>query len=610
MAPDSYQADVECAARLLEEGRLDEARDACRALIDSPAHDGRALLIAGIVAMKQGETKQALDLLMEAARERPSDPAVHNTLGELLRTAGELEQAEGHLRYALHLDRTLAAAHFNLGLLLWHKGDSANAALCLRNVLAIDPSNAEALRRLARLCMDDGDAASAVSHLEQAVALDPQHGGTHAALGEAFWALGDTRAARDRYGAAASIEPENGVMQFQAACASFELCRVEEALAHLRCALDSPSSPLHIVDPLVRAGRLANIRTSIDESDIVRVGRGQWHKLSGGPRVLSADPAHTPPELFQPFSNEMFTARLSGAQVLPGELVPMAPDGALFIEHVLSKHFQRAHTCRCIMHTSDDGRLLLAFPQPVREEEECVLLGAAPTHIDWLFECLARLWIVKQRPALEDLPLIVQAGLAQWQQDLLGLMGYGSDRLIEAGNDTTLCCRELHVPSLPGVGHFVAPAAIEHLRRELRKAVHSTGTGPSRIYLSRRGASSRGLANESELEPLLRQHGFEILHPESYGAAELLSAMQLANVILGVEGAAMAHLFFAPPRARIGMIVAEGLQSTRYYGPSAVLGQDFTFLLAKANFSSHPDHGECDLVLERSVLERFLSQLQ
>jgi capsular polysaccharide biosynthesis protein len=244
------------------------------------------------------------------------------------------------------------------------------------------------------------------------------------------------------------------------------------------------------------------------------------------------------------------------------------------------------------------------------EERECVLLGAAPAHREWLFECLARLWMVRQRPSLEALPLLAQPGLGRWQRELLALLGYANDRIIEGPHDSTLLCREVHVPSLPGLGHFVAPAAVEHLRRELRAALPGEPATPRRIYVSRTGAPSRRLANEEEITALLRRHAFEIVQPGELAAAELLGLIQGADIVIGVEGAAMAHVFFAPPRASIGMIVADGLQSTRYYGPSAVLGQKFSFLLAQADYTSHRDHGECDLMLAPPVLERFLAQLQ
>ena len=607
---ESYKKDLERAHRLLEQGRIEEARTACQPLLESPAEDGGALHIAGIIELKRGEPRLAVDMLARAVQERPSDPAVHNSLGEALRAAGEPDQAEHHLRYALHLDRTFAAAHLNLGLLLWNRGLVEDAVLCFRNVLAINPDFLDALRQLGRLCLEEGDAASAREHLARAVSLDASEASTMMLLGQAHWASGDTREALACHAAAAALEADNGLVHFHRACAAFELCRENEAIESLTRAMASSSPPRTVAQPIAAAGRLADIKAAIDAGDIVRIARDQRHKTGDTPRVLSMDADASVPEPLQPYTSEIFVARISPGLVLPGELVAMTADGRLFIDHILSGPRQRAYTSRFIMHTSDDGRLLLALPGNRRTVDgKCVLLGAAASHMEWLFECLARLWIVRQRPPLERLPLVVHSGLTRWQRELLQLMGYGEDRWIAVEEDTLLACGELHVPSLVGAGHFFAPGAIEHLRRTLRENIPAASDGPARVYLSRKAAHTRRLANEDDIASSLARHGFVSVDPFRRSAAELLSLLQSAEAIIGVQGAAMAHLFFAPPRARIGLIVAEGLQSTRYYGPSAVLGQDFALLLARADFASHPDHEECDVVLDPALLERFVAEL-
>jgi capsular polysaccharide biosynthesis protein/Flp pilus assembly protein TadD len=548
-------------------------------------------------------------MLAEAARSRSSDPALFNSLGEAYRIAGEADKAEAHLRYALHLDRTLSAAHFNLGLLLLDRGDADDAALSFRNALAVQPDFPEALRCLAFVSLEEGRIDDAVAGLRKAAALEPGDARTQRALGEALWASGDTRGALAAYTVASEREPAGADSHFRRACASFELCRTDEALAHFEPWLaaqgDRAARPVQ-----ASVGRLQRIDTDLAESDLVRVARRQWHKVDAAAAILSMEGGGTLPEPFEPFSNDMFIARLAPAQVLPGELIPLRTDGSLFLEHVLSQPLQRAHTSRYIMHASDDGRLLMALPAALRAASgPAILLGAGRTHLEWLIECHARLWVVRQREPLADLPLVVQSNLSAWQAQLLAMLGYGPDRLIEVEENRVLACPELHVPSLPGVGFFTAPAAIEHLRRELRAALGPQPAQGRRLYLSRARSGSRRLANEEALMPILERHGFERVHPGDLDIAALLQQVRSADVVLGVEGAAMAHLFFAPPRSRIGMIVAHGLQSGRYFGPSAVLGQDFSFLLAQAKFETHEDHAECDLILDPVVLEQFLSRL-
>jgi capsular polysaccharide biosynthesis protein len=295
---------------------------------------------------------------------------------------------------------------------------------------------------------------------------------------------------------------------------------------------------------------------------------------------------------------------------MPDELLPVTADSDVLIDQILSKPLERPYTSRFIAHVADDGRLLLALPpDEVRAPGPAVLLGAATRHADWLFENLARLWLVKQRPGLETLPLVVQGDLSAWQAGLLELCGYGEERLLRVPSGAMLACAELHVPSLPGLGDFVAPGAIEHLRRELRRSVPAASSA-GRIYLARRRVAARRLVNEAEVETKLRANGFTTIDADNMEIRELLAEIAAADVVIGVQGAAMAHAFMAPPRATVGMIVAEGLQSARYLAPSAVLGQDFHFLLAEAQFASHERHDECDVVLPERVLDGFLASLR
>jgi capsular polysaccharide biosynthesis protein len=252
--------------------------------------------------------------------------------------------------------------------------------------------------------------------------------------------------------------------------------------------------------------------------------------------------------------------------------------------------------------------LLLALPERrIALDEPGVWLGAGSGHFQWMFESLARLWVIEQRPELKDLPLIVPASLTRWQVELLQLLGYGAARRIEVPDDAMLECRRLHAASMVTAGHFVSPVAIQHLRRELARRVAPASAAPRRIYLSRQGAATRRLANEAELLPLLEQHGFVVVHAESMSAAEQLALFQSAEFILGVEGAALVNLVVAPAHAKVGVIVARGLYQPRHYYVSAPIGHDFTYLCAEPDYASHAVLAECDVALAREVLQAFLA---
>jgi capsular polysaccharide biosynthesis protein len=83
---------------------------------------------------------------------------------------------------------------------------------------------------------------------------------------------------------------------------------------------------------------------------------------------------------------------------------------------------------------------------------------------------------------------------------------------------------------------------------------------------------------------------------------------QSAELIIGVEGAAMTNAFLAPAHARIAMITADAARTIRYSGPSRALGQEFTFLQGEAVFDSHAQLSECDIRLDPRMLKTFLGK--
>jgi len=203
----------------------------------------------------------------------------------------------------------------------------------------------------------------------------------------------------------------------------------------------------------------------------------------------------------------------------------------------------------------------------------------------------------------------MQHALTRWQDELLQLLGYDAKRRIEVPPDTMLECRELHAASLVSAGHLIAPVAIQHLRRELARRIEPVADAPQRIYLSRRGLATRRLANELELMPLLEQHGFIAVDAETLSAAEQLALFRSAQVILGVEGAALVNLLIAPAQAKIGVIIARGMYKPSYCYLSAPIGHDFTYLCAEPDYASHPVLAECDVTLPRELLQAFLATL-
>ncbi len=90
-------------------------------------------------------------------------------------------------------------------------------------------------------------------------------------------------------------------------------------------------------------------------------------------------------------------------------------------------------------------------------------------------------------------------------------------------------------------------ARIERMRDRLRCAISTVG--PNRVYI-RRGINGalRSLVNENEVIELLAARGFSILSPEEESSRTIAAQLRSANIVVSVEGSAIAHAVLAVPR--------------------------------------------------------------
>jgi tetratricopeptide (TPR) repeat protein len=611
MDQESNDQKLERAVNLHNAGRLDDAEALYREVLhDAPDHQ-TALHLSGLIAHQRGRHREAVTLIERALAGGAVTAPIHTNCGLAYRALGEIEQAVHHMEWAIVLDPTFADAHLNYALVLSDQGLPQKAAVHLEIVLRLDPDSSKAHFHLGRIRLDEDKPALAAEHLRAAVRLQAGHAEAHYLLGRALLALGDTRAALRSLEAALALQPEHGHAAYLAAKASFELCREGEALAYLERARGR-WPPLEGA-PGGRAGcaRLGQIDLwcAANGDGYTRLARPQWLRLPQPKALPEEESQHF--ALPRPFALEIFVAQVRQVRILPKELLLLSADGRLLLDGFVRLPQQYAlREDGAIRHCADDGRLLLSLPgRSLAVETPCVWLGAGSGHFQWMFESLARLWAIEQQAELRDLPLIVQDALTRWQDELLQLLGYDAARRIEVPPDAMLECRELHAASLVSAAHFISPVAIQFLRRALGRRIEPLADAPRRVYLSRRGAATRRLANEADLLPLLEQHGFVAVQAESLGAAEQLALLQSAEVILGVEGAALVNLLIAPAHAKVGVIVARGLYQPRHYYLSAPIGHDFTYLSAEPDYASNPALAECDVTLAPGLLQAFLARL-
>jgi capsular polysaccharide biosynthesis protein/tetratricopeptide (TPR) repeat protein len=590
-------------------GDLDRADAMLSEVLKSDARHVPALRLSGVVACRKGNNQQAVDLMNQVLTMEPDDLVGLVTRGEAYRALGDYTAAEQSLRLALKLEPGRYDAKVNLALTLWSAGEYSQASTFFKDILAQEPRSFLANFYLGQISFEGGDLPVAEQHLRRAQELKPLHSSSKLLLGKILLARGMIAEALDEFEEAVAIEPQGLTNRLLAATTAFELGRESRALEHLRYPALEQSKAQSESPAIWDTGILQGLGRWCEQNGNlpVRVARQQNHHnrqalfLPPAPGVINSEDSTTP---------EIIVATLNHCRVLPQGHLLLTGDKAVLITDIVSSPFHLSYTSPHIVHGSDDGRLLLKFPQQrVSIESPCAYLGTAERYCDWLTECVTRLWAYHQRPAWEKLPLAVPENLSRWQRELLDLLGYGESRCVVVASDCVADFSELHVASLSASWKDVAPFAIEHLRRTVAKSVPLSTTGPRRLFLSRQGMNSRRLENFGEIASVLKSHEFEMLAVESMPTRDILQMIRSAEIVMGMDGAAMGNACFAPTHAKIALVTSNASQALRYSAAARAIGQEFTYLQGEADYKTNARLVDCDIRLDPNVLRAYLKDI-
>jgi capsular polysaccharide biosynthesis protein len=126
---------------------------------------------------------------------------------------------------------------------------------------------------------------------------------------------------------------------------------------------------------------------------------------------------------------------------------------------------------------------------------------------------------------------------------------------------------------------FVPPVAIELLRNAYLPNHAKLPVGHRDIYISRRYAPSRAIANETELEDTLRERGFEIVYGEKLSFAEQVQLFSQARTVVALHGAGLSNMIWAPEKLKIIEIFPNDYFNDCYARLALQLKFDYDYLL-------------------------------
>jgi tetratricopeptide (TPR) repeat protein len=198
---------VATATRLYNAGKLREAENLLKQIVQARPQNADAHNILGVIAHREGRTEDGIRSVREAIRLNPSSANYYSNLGEMERKAGNLENAVNALRRSITLDPNGASAHNNLGIVHYEQDEFDKAADCYRMALKLDPNYAEAHNNLGNAMRGLGDIDAALEEYERAIDLRENYAEAYNNMGTALRDLQKTEEAEFSYRRAIEVKP-------------------------------------------------------------------------------------------------------------------------------------------------------------------------------------------------------------------------------------------------------------------------------------------------------------------------------------------------------------------------------------------------------------------
>jgi len=137
VTPSELQAALRAVAGHHQAGRLRDAEDGCRRILqDSPRHPETNFFL-GLVLKDQGKLAEAETVFRLAVTEAPNAWGGHLNLGTVLFSQGKLDEAEASYRRVLALKPDMTDALKNLGLVMVDQGRSTESIEWFRRHAAL-----------------------------------------------------------------------------------------------------------------------------------------------------------------------------------------------------------------------------------------------------------------------------------------------------------------------------------------------------------------------------------------------------------------------------------------------------------------------------------------
>lgn len=188
-------------------GRLKEAEEVYRKILEIDPEQPVALHLSGILAHQKGQPETAIELIGKAVSVKPDYAEAHNNLGNIFKQLGRLEEAVEVYQKALEHHPGFIEPLNSLGSIYMGTGRQEQAVAIYQELLSAGGESPEIRYNIGLALQALNKMDVAISNFQQALVLKPQFAEAHFSLGNAFLNQGHSDKAIDAYRKALDIEP-------------------------------------------------------------------------------------------------------------------------------------------------------------------------------------------------------------------------------------------------------------------------------------------------------------------------------------------------------------------------------------------------------------------
>ncbi|MGB7347448.1 MAG: glycosyltransferase family 61 protein [Pirellulaceae bacterium] len=233
----------------------------------------------------------------------------------------------------------------------------------------------------------------------------------------------------------------------------------------------------------------------------------------------------------------------------------------------------------------------------------------------WLCDALPRLELALQHYPANELTLVLPYKFRRHGYFMESLKSFGLKETRILGRFEKLLCRDMIFPCHLASSGRHDPDMIHLLRERFQKHFGDLAgrpggrlatKAPRRVYISRSVATRRRIANEQDIMPVLKRHGFQKLLAERMSWEEQIATMLTADCLLSNHGSGLANMLAM--RAGTSVLeIRERCDTTQgcFWGLASAAKLKYYYMLADKDDANKSAHWS-DVRVDPSELRRSI----